>query len=105
MFTLDPLSILRPPYKYNFRPDEELRGKIAGYFKEALRDYKTNFRTALPAVMPSWGKVRIAYGGDSIRTKSASRNPNKERNMSFVRVSIRTRCDCLCCVLFLLINI
>ena len=44
-------------------------------------------KNVLPKVMPSWGKVRIAHGGDAIRSASASYNPDKERNMSFVRVN------------------
>jgi hypothetical protein len=41
----------------------------------------------LPKNMPSWGKVRIAGGGDRIRA-AVGGNPDRERNMSYVRVSL-----------------
>jgi hypothetical protein len=82
----DPLSILRPPRQQNFEPDNQLRGMIAGYFQEVLGGSKSVFKAALPCSMPKWGKVKIDHGGDSIRTTFASHNPDKERNMSFVRV-------------------
>jgi hypothetical protein len=43
---------------------------------------------ALPIIMPSWGRIKIGGGGDCIRTSLAIKNPDKQRNMSFVRVSI-----------------
>jgi hypothetical protein len=51
---------------------------------KAYLDY---IEKALPDIMPSWGRVRIGSGGDSIRTSSAMKNPDREQNMSFVRVS------------------
>ena len=71
-----------------FQPNNQLKWTIAGYFKQ-LNPNKSRkqIEQALPNNMPSWGKVRIAQGGDSIRTSSASHNAEKERNMAFVRVS------------------
>jgi hypothetical protein len=42
----------------------------------------------LPQSIVSWGKVRIANGGDLIRSASASYNADKDRDMSYVRVSV-----------------
>ena len=47
-------------------------------------------RKELPKNMPSWGKVRIAGGGDRIRA-AVGRNSDRERNMSYVRVSLPIR--------------
>ena len=87
---LDPLSNLRTPHIKTFQPDQPLRKKIAIYFSLIL-DRKVSIQTiekALPDIMPFWGRVRIGSGGDCIRTSSVIRNPDKERNMSFVRVSL-----------------
>jgi hypothetical protein len=88
---IDPHSILRPPQKKTFRPNNSLRWSISGYFKQLLPKLtRKQIGKALPQVMPSWGKVRIAQGGDCIHTSSASSNPDQERNMSYVRVSPAT---------------
>jgi hypothetical protein len=87
--SIDPLSNLGKPHIKAFTPDKALRKKIAVYFSLVL-NRKISAQIidkALPDVMPSWGRVRIGSGGDSIRTSSAMRNPDRERNMSFVRVS------------------
>lgn len=49
---------------------------------------EATIRLYLPAnaVSESWGKVRIASRGDSIRTSGVLKDTNKERNNSFVRV-------------------
>ena len=40
----------------------------------------------LPKNMPSWGKVRIAGGGDQIRTAAVWNRLDRERNMSYMQV-------------------
>jgi hypothetical protein len=82
----DPLSILRPPCCKNFQPDRTLRLKIARYFSVVINKPYSKILKQIPASMPMWGKVRIANGGDSIRSGSASRSTEKERDMSCVRV-------------------
>jgi len=83
---LDSLTILRWPFEATFKPDMELRFKIAGYFKEVgLENSRKIIQAALPKTMPSWGKVRIGNAGDIIRTSSVS-NQEGDRNMSYVRV-------------------
>ena len=42
----------------------------------------------LPKNMPSWGKVRIAGGGDRIRTAAGWNRLDRERNKSYVRVRL-----------------
>ena len=84
---LDPLSILRPQRKPTFTPEELIRGKIAGYFSRVIRKQPAEIKRRLPRCMPRWSKVRIADGGDFIRSTSASTNHSlPERNSSYVRV-------------------
>jgi hypothetical protein len=83
----DPQSILRPPYKKSYVLDATLKSKIARYFSAVMNGRKSSKITnELPNNMPSWGKVRVAGGGDRIRIASG-RNSSWERNMSYVRVS------------------
>ena len=82
----DPHSILRPPRFSMFQPDKPLYSKIARYLSVVINQPSSKVQKKLPSVIPSWGKVRIGNGGDSIRAASSSRRPEKERNMSFVRV-------------------
>jgi len=85
---LDPHLILCPLWMKTFQPDNQLKRTISGYFKQ-LNPNKSwkQIEKALLNTMPSWGKVRIAQGSDSICTLLASHDPDKERNMAFVRVS------------------
>jgi hypothetical protein len=69
---LDPLSILGPPFRGKFTPDDSLRTKIAGYFSAVMRKARKDIKPKLPLIMPAWGRVRIAQGGDSIRSVLAS---------------------------------
>ena len=79
-------SILRPPCKKSFVLDDALQSKISQYFSAVMTGQKSaKICKQLPKNMPSWGKVRIAGGGDRIRT-AAGRNLDRERNMSYVRV-------------------
>ena len=48
----------------------------------------TDIKKQLPQTAVSWGKVRIANGGDKIRSASASRSDNTGRDMPCVRVSL-----------------
>ena len=82
----DPHSILRPPHYELFQPDKLLCSKIARYLSVIINCAASKIQKKIPANIPSWGKVRIANGGDSIRAASSSRRPEKERNISFVRV-------------------
>ena len=82
----DPHSILRPPRDAFFQPDKLLYSKIAQYLSLIINQPASKIQKKIPANIPSWGKVRIANGGDSIRAASSSQRPEKERNMSFVRV-------------------
>jgi hypothetical protein len=82
----DPHSILRPPRNELFQPNKDLRSKIARYLSVVINQPPSKIKKKIPTNIASWGKVRIANGGDSIRTASTSRRPETERNMSFVRV-------------------
>lgn len=85
----DPHSILRPPCHMSFQLDKALRLKIARYLTVVINQPYSKIEKKIPMDMPTWGKVRIANGGDSIRTGSASRSSERERDMSFVRVRSR----------------
>ena len=87
MIFSDPHSILRPPRNASFKPDGALSSKIARYLSLVINQPASAIKKKIPATVTSWGKVRIANGGDSIRTASSSRRPEKERNMSYIRVS------------------
>lgn len=82
----DPHSILRPPRDAFFQPDKLLYSKIAQYLSLIINQPASKIQKKIPANIPSWGKVRIANGGDSIRATSSSRRSEIERNMSFIRV-------------------
>ena len=46
------------------------------------------FQKILPPIMPSWGKVRVANGGDRIRAAFAQQGQRgTSRDASYVRVS------------------
>jgi hypothetical protein len=62
-----------------------LRKKIGVYFAAALSTNVNNILALPPQVMPSWGKVRIV-DGDSIRTASAAKDRELERDSSHFRV-------------------
>jgi hypothetical protein len=70
----------------SFQLDKGLRSKIARYLSVVINQPYSKIEKKIPGNMPTWGKVRIANGGDSIRSGSASRFAEKERDMSFVRV-------------------
>jgi hypothetical protein len=84
----DPHSILRPPCRKSYALDTALQSKISRYFSAIMNGRKPKkIQNELPKNMPLWGKVRIAGGGDRIRA-AVGRNPDRERNMSYVRVSL-----------------
>ncbi|KJA13854.1 hypothetical protein HYPSUDRAFT_151076, partial [Hypholoma sublateritium FD-334 SS-4] len=59
------------------------------YFVHMLQNQSvSDIKKKLPVVMKSWGKVRIANGGDMIRTSSAANNPDNQRDMSYVRYEV-----------------
>jgi hypothetical protein len=86
--TLDPMSILKPPFHRQFIPDSALQGKIVRYFSSALNKPAKELLKKLPATMMTCGKVMIACGGDLIRAKSAQNIQG--RDGSFVRVRSHT---------------
>lgn len=89
----DGLTILRNPCVNNFVPDPGLQRKVAEYIRTTLptpRPTVAQVCKLLPDIMPRWGKVRIAGGGDHIRAKVAQYETRVERDVSFVRVSLNT---------------
>lgn len=84
----DPHSILRPPCTKSYMLNAAMQSKISRYFSAVMNGQKPNkIHKELPKSVPSWGKVRIAGGGDRIRA-AVGRNSDRERNMSYVRVSL-----------------
>ena len=85
----DPQSILRPPCRKSYALDDALQSKISRYFSAVMPHQKSaKIRKQLPKNMPSWGKVRIAGGGDRIRTAAGRNRLDRERNTSYVRVRL-----------------
>ena len=83
----DPHSILCPPYQASFQPDKLLCSKIACYFAAVINKPASTIEKHLPSSMSTWGKVRIAGSGDSIRAAS-NKNWEEGRNMSYVQVNL-----------------
>ncbi|KAF7335395.1 hypothetical protein MVEN_02192100 [Mycena venus] len=85
-----PHIVLRYPVQKTYQPDDDLTGRIAAYFGFVFSKPTSTFRSILPKIMPSWGKLRILGGGDSIRSASAPRKgPQIERNSSYVRYEVK----------------
>ena len=87
----DDKSILRSPRKNNFEPDGDLRRRIVGYFLQVYEGARlADVERIVPTSMTRWGKVRIAGGGNKIRSKSAVSVAQSQsvRDASFVRVSV-----------------
>ena len=85
---------MRAPLTRDYQPDANVRQRIATYFVLVIGGRKNVVVKHLPTIMPSWGKMRIRHGGDSIRTtttpttRRSLRDPSKPgRNNCFVRVS------------------
>jgi len=77
---------LTTPCQKDFQPDALMRTRITEYFYSVLGGSRSRIAAALPSIMPSWGRIKILEGGDSIRTLSAMFNMDQERDTSFVRV-------------------
>jgi hypothetical protein len=84
----DPHTILRPPRSHSHAPDAAVRLKISKYFAEVYACRSRDIGAILPPTMTRWGKVRIANGGDKIRSSSAVSQVQfiTTRDSSFVRV-------------------
>ena len=84
---LDPHSILRYPRLAQYVPATSLRRKLAAYFATVIPGFSVAFfLSILPDTMVRWGKVRIANGGDLIRTRVAQCGNQRERDASLIRV-------------------
>jgi hypothetical protein len=84
----DPHSILGPPLKRTYKPDDLLKSKIARYFKLVINKNTSDILKRLPNTMPAWGRVKIGNGGDTIRTANESYEQQENlRDMTYVRVS------------------
>ncbi|TFK33524.1 hypothetical protein BDQ12DRAFT_766734, partial [Crucibulum laeve] len=81
-----PHSIFGFPYHKSFKPDDIVQQKIAGYFLAVTGKAQKNIIHHLPDIMPTWGKVKIANGGDSIRCSAdkGGRDAELECNTSYV---------------------
>jgi hypothetical protein len=80
--------VLRAPRVMSYQPDHNERIKVALYIKQIVGGRHTIILANLPTVMSLWKKVRIRHGGDSIWTNSATRISAKQRNASYIRVSL-----------------
>ncbi|KAF7372933.1 hypothetical protein MSAN_00500000 [Mycena sanguinolenta] len=82
--------LIRPKSKDNV-PDDELRKKIATYFRDLIGSPINKLLPLLPQNMPRWGKLRI-IDGDSITTAfTLTRGEKGIRDKSYVRYEIEVR--------------
>ncbi|KAI0070886.1 hypothetical protein K474DRAFT_1737601 [Panus rudis PR-1116 ss-1] len=82
-----PLSILGSPLNKNYKPTTEEWHEIAKLINNQLKTHLRSVKNELSrsfSTIPSWGRVRIAEGGDSIRCLSHE-NKTGERDASCVR--------------------
>jgi hypothetical protein len=84
---LDSASILRSPHLATYKPDDDLKGKIARYLGRLYGVSWTRLLPLLPLHMPRWGKSRIKGGGDDICAAFALQKHGSVRDNSYVRVS------------------
>ncbi|KAH7917964.1 hypothetical protein BV22DRAFT_1187293 [Leucogyrophana mollusca] len=87
--TFDPGFVLRPPYQKSHQIDLNLRRQLATYYAQVLGKRSSEVSRRLPVMLSSAGKVRIRQGGDSIRTRLASRNLEQpERKACYIRYEL-----------------
>ena len=84
----DQHSILWTPYQKSYILSNTLKSKISWYFSAVTGQKPATIRMWLPENLPSWGKVRIAGGGDQIHTAAGQNRLYRERNMSYVQVRL-----------------
>ncbi|KAH7911338.1 Transposase family tnp2-domain-containing protein, partial [Hygrophoropsis aurantiaca] len=87
----DPGFVLRPPYQKTHGMDVNLRRQLSVYYGQVLGKHRKEVSPRLSQVSLSCaGKVRIQHGGDSIRTRLASRNlePSDSRKACYIRYEI-----------------
>ncbi len=83
---LDPLSILRTPHYPSYKPNEDLRNKLAVYINTLIGRQVQRISRKLPQIFPAWGAVRVKDGGDTIRSAMTRGGRRQERNATFIRV-------------------
>ncbi|KAF8581135.1 hypothetical protein K439DRAFT_1414651 [Ramaria rubella] len=81
------MSILRFPRVMRYKPSAQLRRQIAAHLATEYLKPSRFILDALPMEMESWGKVRIADGGDCFRTCTTASN-RAGRDQSFVRYDL-----------------
>ena len=84
----DQHSILQTPYQKSYILSDTLKSKILWYFSAVTGQKLATIHKRLPENLPSWGKVRIAGGGDQICTAAGRNRLYRERNMSYMRVRL-----------------
>jgi hypothetical protein len=89
-----PHTVLCRPHRSNVSLDRELRDKLETHFKILFSNAGTRLTAedvrpyVHKARMDQWGKVRRAFGGDTIQSVMAMQKRDNCRDSSFVRVSI-----------------
>ena len=84
---VDPMLALLGPCRANYRPDGEMRRRVATYLKAILGGQFNQILANIPRMMSSWSKLRIRDGGDRIQTlESFRRYRESRRDNTFVRV-------------------
>lgn len=107
---LDDKSVLRFPRKLAFQPEPTLRHQIAVHFVARFQEPDqywpslAEIKQRLPTEMSRWSKVRVRNGGDSIRGSTGALHVDRERDASYVRVSLCLRASWYGCYLQRLIR-
>ncbi|KAF8601142.1 hypothetical protein BDV93DRAFT_533718 [Ceratobasidium sp. AG-I] len=84
---LDPHALLLTP-RYEVQVTNPLLLKITKYLITSFGISPSDAKAYVPKVVPAWGRVRIANGGDLIRAAGSKEHQPGERDMTFVRYEL-----------------
>jgi hypothetical protein len=95
MKAADPDHVLRAPCLKVYKPDAQLRMRVAVYLGIVVGRRREEVALHLPENMPVWGKLRIRHGGDAIRSTFAARRnrATPQRDSSCIRVRTCLSCE------------
>ncbi|EGO29008.1 hypothetical protein SERLADRAFT_412703 [Serpula lacrymans var. lacrymans S7.9] len=85
-----PDHVMCSPYRIKHKPNSDTRHRISIYICTLIGGQIDQILPRLPEVMPLWGKLHIAAGGDVVRSAFAMKKSNtlSQCDNSFVRYEI-----------------
>nr|XP_007316294.1 uncharacterized protein SERLADRAFT_407024 [Serpula lacrymans var. lacrymans S7.9]EGO26121.1 hypothetical protein SERLADRAFT_407024 [Serpula lacrymans var. lacrymans S7.9] len=85
-----PDHIMCSPYHMEHKPNSDTRRRISIYIRALIGGQINQILPHLPEVMPLWGKLCIAAGGDVVQSAFAMKKSNtlSQHDNSFVRYEI-----------------